>query len=146
MKKRTKKLTLGMKVASILACLALVSVGFASWWIIQFPETETVNDGSFEVYAVETKNITFENVQFVDGAQITYGYTNANPTYNWLGADKWDANTNPTGVKPEKLSSTLQFKVVVDDADADLDDYLQTIKIDFDAGTAYEAAMAANAN
>ena len=145
MKKTTKKLSLGMKIASILACLALVSVGFASWWIIQFPQAKTINEGSFEVYSVDTKEITFENPTFTDGAEIVYGYNNADPEYNWLGADKY-SGTNTSGVKPEKLSATLQFKVKLDDANGNLDDYLSEIKVEFDAGTAYETAMSANAN
>ena len=146
MKQRKVKFSLGMKIASILACLALVSVGFASWWIVQFPEEKTIEDGQFVVYAVEEKNITFEDVHFVDNAEIVYGYTTPTtaPAYKWLGADKYDANSNPNGVKPEKLSATLQFKVVIDDEEANLDDYLTQINVDFDAGTAYEAAMVAN--
>ena len=146
MKKTTKKLSLGMKIASILACLAIVSVGFASWWIIQYPETDTITEGSFEVYKVETKKITFENVTFIDGAEITYGYTDADTTYNWLGADKFvDAEKTPNGVKPEKLSSTLQFTVQLDDENGNIDEYINTVKVDFDAGAAYETAMSANA-
>ena len=67
MKQRKGKFTLGMKIASILSCIALVSVGFASWWIIRLPSPET-KGGSFEVYSVDEKKINYTDVKFVTEA------------------------------------------------------------------------------
>ena len=67
MKKTRKiKFTLGMKIASILCCVALVSVGFASWWIVNYPATTAVEAGSFTVYSVDTKNVKITDVTFYD--------------------------------------------------------------------------------
>ena len=49
-------MSLGVKIASILTCLALTAVGFASWLILK-PAEEKTASGSFTVYSVEDNNI-----------------------------------------------------------------------------------------
>ena len=52
---RKVRLSLSMKIISLLSCIALVSMGFASWWIIKIDTGTTM--GSFVTYQVEEKNI-----------------------------------------------------------------------------------------
>jgi hypothetical protein len=61
------KFSLGMKIVSLLSCVALVSMGFASWWILKLPETDPYTNGSFTAYAVAEKNITIDNFVFTEG-------------------------------------------------------------------------------
>ena len=141
MKKKTTKFSLGFKIVSILACLTLVSVGFASWWIIKPPAQQTA-EGSFEVYAVSTKNIaisapTFEDVtldlngadQTVSSSKIIFGKADF-PTdatnHKWLlvGADVYDEN----------LTATMNFNVSVKDGSSDtsttnLAELLESVKL-----------------
>ena len=75
MKQRKGKFTLGMKIASILSCLALVSVGFASWWIVQYPTETTTTQGNFDVYTVGTKKVEIGKPTFTPeaDANIVFG-------------------------------------------------------------------------
>ena len=56
---RKVRLSLSMKIISLLSCLALVSMGFASWWIIKVDTGTTM--GSFTTYEVEKKNVKITN-------------------------------------------------------------------------------------
>ena len=47
-KNRKRKFALGMKIAALCSCLALASVGFASWLVVHEPEDQTV-DGAVNV-------------------------------------------------------------------------------------------------
>lgn len=136
MKKTTKKLSLGMKIASILACLALVSVGFASWWIVKLPETVTNNDGSFETYAVVDKEIQISTPTY-DNSLIVFGKP-ASGTTRWLS---YDANT----VQAENLVSIMSFTVSIkDDTTTTLNTFLNKIKIEFDpqdANSVFDTAI-----
>ena len=142
MKKTTKKLSLGMKIASVLACLAIVSVGFASWWIVKPPETKTAN-GSFTVYAVSTKNVTISEPTFttvkldLDGvltdmssSNIIFGKKafsqNAGTNYNWLHAGK--------EIYDENLTATMNFTVSVTDGEgetgtSDIYEFLKNVNL-----------------
>ena len=84
---RKVRLSLSMKIISLLSCIALVSMGFASWWIIKADLQNT--EGSFVTYDVEEKNVTLNNHQTVSGsnANITFGKPsnmNLATNYNWL--------------------------------------------------------------
>ena len=58
MKQKKFKFSLGFKIATILSCLALVSTGFASWWIVSIRnDNNGRQEGSFTVYAVEEKEV-----------------------------------------------------------------------------------------
>ena len=104
MKKTTKKLSLGMKIASVLACLAIVSVGFASWWIVQMPDPKEFNTGSFTVYTVDTKNAKIENFS-AENTEIIFG-TNGTVTEKWLVA---------RDIAPQNLTATFTFDLVLYD-------------------------------
>ena len=147
MKKTTKKLSLGMKIASVLACLAIVSVGFASWWIVKFPAPTKATDGQFEVYAVNTKSIHFSNIAWgtVDDADsdVVFGHPGSGTAVRWLGYDN--------DVQAQDLEAVLSFTVsvhngeeVTDELDSGsaLKNYLDTISLVFDPQSAnFDAAI-----
>lgn len=143
MKKTRKiKFTLGMKIASVLCCVALLSVGFASWWIVNYP-TQKTESGNFVVYSISTKNITISEPTFLtddtQDAEIVFGYP-AGGTTTWLGYTS-STQDSTNGVAPEDLSATLEFSVTVDDANAQLSTFLNNIYVEFDAGNTYDAAI-----
>lgn len=96
--KSNKKFSLGVKIASILSCVAVLSVGFASWLIVNIP-TETNNTvGSFEVYTVVDESVTL--------------------TYDWGddGEDDFQKNgenyvTDPSGNKVYTTVATEKAKI-----------------------------------
>ena len=157
MKKARKiKFTLGMKIASILCCVALVSVGFASWWIVEFPQAQQFSAGSFEVYDVTTKRIAINNIKFLDDvndttatavnletpdadiedAKIVYGKpTEAQKTAHFTGTKTDKGWLGATDVDDEDLSTILQFDVAVADNESGdkLSTYVQTITVTLDA-------------
>lgn len=107
--KKHFKFSLGMKIAAILSCLAIVSMGFASWWIVKTPEETTVGD--FTVYEADVKRIKFDVKDSSNGSapNIVFGKP-SNPTSGgWLipGAD----------VATEDLQATIVFDVYVGDED-----------------------------
>lgn len=134
MKKTTKKLSLGMKIASILACLAIVSVGFASWWIVNYPKPVEYTDGSFEVYGVETKNIYFDNMTWgtgKDDALIIFGYpTGATTNKGWFGYSKW-TEQNTDGVKEEDMTAVFNFTLKMDDESETINNYMDVVTVTF---------------
>lgn len=141
MKQRKGKFTLGMKIASILSCIALVSVGFASWWIIQLPQT-TTKHGSFEVYEVETKQIKFDAIKFVteagadDDANITFGYPAATVQNPWVGYDS-------TGMSAEDLEAIMQFTVTLDSSKENdmISSYMSKINVELTIPSAYQERL-----
>ena len=124
------KFSLGMKLVGILSCLAILSVGFAAWWIIEFPEPEEYESGSFTVYAVDEKNIEFSAITIHGNADIVFGAPEDNSTEGWLGY---------TGVAQENLTAILKFTVSINDTTENLAKYLDGVKVDFDAGDAIAA-------
>ena len=85
-RKKASKLSLSVKLISILACVAVMSVGFASWLIVGVPETTTLADGSFEVYNVVDKTVTMSNESFTNSL-IKFGKPTENASTGWLVAD-----------------------------------------------------------
>ncbi len=133
--KATKKIkfSLGMKIVSILSCLAIVSVGFASWWIVNLPAEKATATGSFTVYSVSEKNITFGDVEGTDTAIIFGQPANTETKTTWLGKTK---------VENENLTAIISIPVTLsnsDDSSSDdkLADYVSSITVEFDAGAQY---------
>lgn len=142
MKKTTKKLSLGMKIVAILACLALASVGFASWLILQVENPDTMTDGSFTVYSVDTKNVKIEGAAFTgDSAKIIFGKKTEGVTESWLIAGE--------NVADENLKATLTFNVNLYDDDGQLSDagaikdYISEVELSF-VPTGIDDAITAN--
>ena len=98
MKRKTLTLTL-----SILACLALIGVGFASW-IISAEVSATPAEGSFIVDTVNDKTYKVEGAWLNSQSKITFG---APDTMN--AEDPW--LTNDSKGKTENLTVTYQLTV-----------------------------------
>lgn len=98
MKRKTLTLTL-----SILACLALIGVGFASW-IISADAADKA-EGSFIVDTVTDKSYTVEGSWLGNQSKITFGApaTMNNTSDTWL--------TNDSKDKKENLTVTYQLTV-----------------------------------
>lgn len=101
MKRKTLTLTL-----SILACLALIGVGFASWIISA--NTSTKAEGSFIVDTVTDKTYNVEGAWLNSQSKITFG---APATMN--AEDPW--LTNNSKGKTENLTVTYQLIVTYGD-------------------------------
>lgn len=102
MKRKTLTLTL-----SILACLALIGVGFASWIISA--DTSATAQGSFIVDTVTDKSYKVEGVWLGNQSKITFGAptTMNNTEKTWLTNDSTD--------KKENLTVTYQLTVTYGD-------------------------------
>ncbi len=133
---RKSRFSLSAKIASILACVAILSVGFASWWIVNLPETTKTSSGSFEVYTVETKNITYGNVTIApDGGKIVFGAPKdaTAGTYKWLGYDT-------SAVADEELTATITVPITLTNEDGspltgeNLSAYLEKVDVNVDLG------------
>lgn len=98
MKRKTLTLTL-----SILACLALIGVGFASW-IISAEVSATPAEGSFIVDTVNDKSYKVEGAWLDSQSKITFGApATMNASNPWL--------TNDSEGKTENLTVTYQLTV-----------------------------------
>ena len=141
MTSRTRKFSLGVKIASILTCVALTAVGFAAWLIIK-PADPGTAEGSFTVYAVEENNVTI----------TVAAKAGSNSTIVWGKPSAAITNTNPwlvagADVTTENLSCTFTVTVTSTNAESaamNLDDILSTINVDFkfEDATNYSAALA----
>lgn len=101
MKRKTLTLTL-----SILACLALIGVGFASWIISA--NTSTTAQGSFIVDTVTDKTYKVEGAWLNSQSKITFGApATMNAVNPWL--------TNDSEGKTENLTVTYQLTVTYGD-------------------------------
>lgn len=133
---RKNKLSLSIKIAAILSCLAIVSVGFASWWIINYPGTKEFKTGSFTVYSVDEKNIEFSDITAVGSANVVFGKpASPNQTTKWLGTTKVDN---------ESLTAVLKLDVTLTSKESDaLNDYLKTIDVKY-VGGAHDGLVSSN--
>ena len=97
---KTKRFNLGVKIASILSAVAILSVGFASWLIVNVPEDQQFDEiGSFTVYTVNDQSVslsydwnndgTFGDTEGeYDNMKIVFGKpTTGNTDIGWLQAD-----------------------------------------------------------
>lgn len=102
MKRKTLTLTL-----SILACLALIGVGFASW-IISAEVSATPAEGSFIVDTVTDRSYKVEGAWLNNQSKITFGAPDTMNAVNpWL--------TNNSEGKTENLTVTYQLTVTYGD-------------------------------
>ena len=82
-KTKSAKFSLAIKIASILTCVSVMAVGFASWLILK-PADDQYTTGSFTVYTVEDAQISFAIADNADGTVI-FGKPNpATATTKWL--------------------------------------------------------------
>ena len=156
---KKNKFSFGMKIAGILCAVSLVSVGFASWWIVNYPAAQEDIAGNFTVYSVTSKKITINNIHFLTDANdtnepiddnganeradasIIFGkpanaatyFTDGKTNHNWLGQ---------TAVDDEDLETILQFSVGITEGAEDNDalaSYVDSINVEFDAASIEDA-------
>ena len=127
MKHRKTKLSLGLKIASILSCVAILSAGFAAWCIVQTP-SKLLENGSFTVYTVTQKEITVTNAS-ITPATIVFGKpTSTTTSTTWLVAKDESGAPMATDV----LTATLTFTVgIKDDTETALNELVDDITITF---------------
>ena len=142
--KTKRKFSLGIKIASILSCVAVLSVGFASWLIVNVPDSHTESVGSFQVYEVVDNSVTLsydwgaDDVADKDGegnytaaataaAQIIFGKPDSSATGYTAPANSW---LQASDVANEKLSARVAVKISNFDQ---IDDF----KVTFAAPTAF---------
>lgn len=140
MRQRKRGFKLSIKIVSILSVIAIASVGFASWLIINLPNETEQSSGSFKVYEVQDQTVTFENFTWDADTQIRFGAPQTPATnldYNWLVA--------PSGSeKVENLSAGFNFDVKIADASAGVDDAVKTITIELAANNDAKLRQAFN--
>ena len=86
MTRKNTKFTLGIKIASILTCLAMTAIGFAAWLIVKTPDPVT-QTGDFTVYTVAENNVTITVAPKSDGStDIIFGKPATTNNDNWLYA------------------------------------------------------------
>ncbi|MBO7304652.1 MAG: hypothetical protein J6V09_05460 [Clostridia bacterium] len=124
MKKTTKRFSLGMKIASILTCLVVTAVGFASWLVIK-PADAATESGSFTVYKVETQGVRISVTS--TASDIIFGKKTATYDYPWLVAKD---------VADEALTATFSVTVTTDNDDILLNSVASEIKVTFDIAEA----------
>lgn len=100
MKRRTLTLTL-----CILACVALIGVGFASWVITN--DVAGTADGTVEVDTVDDQ--THKITVLTTDAKVVFGPKTETQGSNWL-------RYNATGDKAEKLTVEIEFTVTNPDS------------------------------
>lgn len=125
---RKSRFSLGMKIACILSCLTLFTMGFASWWIVKI-ENAPVQNGSFAVYDVSEKEVKVE-VSSLEGA-IVFGTPTEAVTSKWLIADS---------IATEDLTATLVFTVKTDGS-VKLNQLLSKVSVNMATNTALNAAL-----
>lgn len=143
------RLSLGMKIIALLSCVALLSMGFASWWIVKL-DTPSASSGSFEAYGVVTQEVTIGAFAFDnDTSTIKFGYPDGytRTQSDWLIPQTTTA-TSTAPVQKEVLSTKVGIIISVNDNNADvedasLSDLLNTATIDFTLGneSAFEKAV-----
>ena len=131
MKKTAKRFSLGLKIASMLTCLVVTAVGFASWLIIT-PAEATTEKGSFTVYEVETQGVT---VSVTPGANtsIVFGKGTTTNEHPWLLAQDVD---------DQQLTATFTVEVSTGSGSTvNLSEVTSQIKVTFDIAEAFSASF-----
>ena len=136
--KTKRKVSLGIKIASILTCVALLSVGFASWLILQ-PVQNATETGSFTVYTVEENNIRITATPVdANDTTIVFGKED-NVTENWLVASNYDG----TAVENDNLAT--EFTVEYTSSNLNLAEVVDNLVFTMEVPSAYTTAVTAGA-
>ena len=97
-KNRKRKFALGMKIAAMFSCIAIASVGFAAWIIVNKPANQETA-GSITASTVSEKGLTL-TAAASSAAIILDAPASANKSGDWLISDV-------SGVAVESLSVTI---------------------------------------
>lgn len=112
-KTKSAKFSLAIKIASILTCVSVMAVGFASWLILK-PATDAKQNGAFTVYTVEESQLSFAITNF-DGA-VTFGKpSNSDTTMKWLKPS--------TNVAVEDLTASFTLTITSSNSEVALKEY-----------------------
>ena len=136
-------MSLGVKIASILTCLALTAVGFASWLILKPSEEKTVS-GSFTVYSVEDNKIEI-TVTPTEANKIVFGHDGTSQTGAWLQYEKTGAGKVDQQVLTASFDVTVSSQKTNGDPGIPLTTALSSIDLSYalDANaSAFETAVA----
>ncbi|MBQ3572128.1 MAG: hypothetical protein IJA15_04815 [Clostridia bacterium] len=96
-KSRKRKFALSMKIAAMLSCIAIASVGFASWLIVNQP-TDQVATGSITASAVGDANFTLTATN--PATVINFGKAGTpSPNHNWLVANNIEEEVLTSAIK-----------------------------------------------
>lgn len=107
---KNNRISLGVKIACILACVALFSVGFAAWLILQ-PTVAEEKLGSFQVYAAQENNVSITVTEGTQDAKINFG---APASYvpgavDWLYFDDYVASGEDATVEDLVATFTVEY-------------------------------------
>ena len=121
MKKTAKRFSLGVKIASILTCLVITAVGFASWLVVK-PVEATDNQGSFTVYAVDSVDVELTITPVV--STVVFGKTDSSYNDPWVVAE---------GVANQVLTASFKVDVAAIGSDGlKINSVVDKIKVSFD--------------
>ena len=90
-----------MSLISLLSCIALISVGFASWYIVGNDSKDI--SGQFVAEAVTDNSVSIVDASFTDG-KVHFGA----PESSAEGANYWLVNSD---YEKEDLTAILAFKI-----------------------------------
>lgn len=109
-KNRKRKFALGMKIAAMFSCIAIASVGFAAWIIVN--DTNVVGtSGSITAEAVDEKGLTFSSIE-TPADTIILGKSNASVWYPTVDAQAATSFTSKnwlvnSSIASEQLKGTI---------------------------------------
>ena len=134
MKMRRRKFGIGLKIASLLTTIAVVSVGLASW-VITVPTQEVTAAGTITVDDVTTKQVTLTaewvNVTLT-GDTITGTSTSDDPVIYYGAPNKsiegaWLTNDKATADDPQYENLTAWLKITAVATGMDVPDLAATL-------------------
>ena len=116
---KKRKFALSLKIASLLSCIAILSVGFASWLVIR-PVEDEIHQGTVTTATVSDENLTLEFGESLSN-EIHYGYSTREATENdWLV---------PGGNDLKAENRLITFDFYVTDTTSNAADYTITVNL-----------------
>lgn len=140
--KTKRNFSLGIKIASILSAVAILSVGFASWLIVSAPQDQQFTTGSFTVETVEMKSATISQITATDNT-VVFGKGTA-PSGEGVTNHGW---LKAPSIGEEDLNSSFTFTLASKDGQEtsalNLNEVLDKLTIVLTVPEAYKTAAAA---
>lgn len=136
-KTKSAKFSLAIKIASILTCVSVMAVGFASWLILK-PAEDVTKDGAFTVYTVDDAQLVFNNPTLADST-VKFGKPETlNAPYSWLRPPK----ATDTDNKIQDLAAKLTFDIYSGNDSVLLSETGLTAYVKFAPGAKFNSAVA----
>ena len=137
-KSKSAKFSLAIKIASILTCVSVMAVGFASWLILKPAETVGDQSGSFTVYNVGEAQFTYSDLTWTN-SEIVFGRPAGDTFTGWLRP------VDLENMKVQSLTATLTFTLDTGNDNVNLDDLEEKVYVTFAPNeaskTAFDAAV-----